>query len=180
MEDKEVKEYDFKDLKPEWRVFAENYVIDWDATKAYMKAYSSSNYEGSKASASRLLTNVNLKAYIEHIQNNLAKLCGISAARNILELKKIAFTNITDFKKGWMTEKDFDELTEDQKAALSEIQYIDKDTQFGSEKIVKFKLHDKQKAIDMLNKMLGYDAVIKTDLTSQGDKIQTIVGMNVK
>ena len=177
---KEVKEYDFKDMKPEWKVFCENYVIEWNATKSYQIAYPSSGYDAARSSSCDLLTKPNINEYIEHIQEDLGKLCGVSAARNILELRKIAYTNLTDFKDGWMTEKDFEEITEDQKAALSEIQYIDKETQFGNEKIVKFKLHDKQKAIDTLNKMLGFDAATKVDVTSKGEKIQTIIGMSVK
>ena len=145
-------------LKPEWIVFAHEYVIDWNGSRAYQVAYPKATHDSAKASASRLLTDVNLKVYIEEIQGDLGKLAGISALRNILELKKIAFTNIADFKDGWMTEKDFDNLEEDTKAALSEIQYQEKNTRDGVERIVKFKLHDKLKSIETLNKMLGFNA----------------------
>ena len=56
-----------------------------------------------------------------------------------------------------MTEKEFDQLTTDQKAALSEIQYQVKTFQGGTETIVKFKVHDKQRAIEIMNKMLGFN-----------------------
>tara|TARA_R110000851_G_scaffold19014_1_gene59077 strand:- start:108 stop:644 length:537 start_codon:yes stop_codon:yes gene_type:complete len=152
------------DIKPEHRVFAHQYVIDWDGTRSYMVAYPKSSYESAKASASRLLTNDNLNEYIEDIQKDLGKLAGISALRNVLELKKIAFTNISDFKDGWMTEKQFDTLDNDTKAALSEIQYQERTLKDGVERIVKFKLHDKQKAIEALNKMLGYNAPEKSQI----------------
>jgi len=91
-------------------------------------------------------------------------LAGVSALRNILELKKIAFASIGDFKDDWMTEKDFKKLHPDVLSALSEIQYIKE----GKKKIVKFKVHDKQRAIEGLNKMLGFDAPEKIDIHQTG------------
>lgn len=157
-------EEEFNDMKPEWKVFCENYVIAWNGTQSYLKAYPNSSYEAAMSSASELLRNPKVKGYIEHIQKDLAKLAGISALGNLLELKKIATANMTDFKKGWMTEVEFESLTDEQKAALSEIVYTDKIFNGNSEKIVKFKLHDKMKAIDMINKMMGYDAAKKIDV----------------
>lgn len=152
-------------LKPEWIIFSEEYVIDWNGTRAYMVAYPSSSYESSRGSASELLTNPNIKAYIEEIQKDLSKLAGVSALRNVLELKKIAYANMSDLKDGWLTVKDFDELDIDIKAALSEVQYTIRGSGDSKEEIVKFKLHDKLKAIEGINKMLGYDAPEKKDIT---------------
>jgi hypothetical protein len=36
---------------------------------------------------------------------------------------------------------------------------------------VKIKLYDKQKALDSISKMLGYDSASKIDLSSMGEKI---------
>jgi len=146
------------DLKPEWRVFSEQYVIDWNGTRAYMVAYPKSSYEAAMSSASDLLRNPKIQDYIKEIQEDLGKLAGVSALRNILELKKLAYTNLSDFKDGWLTQKEFEELDESTLAALSEIQYTTKKIGEMTENIVKFKLHDKLKAIEGLNKMLGYDA----------------------
>jgi phage terminase small subunit len=147
-----------KDLKPEHRVFAHQYVIDWNATRSYKVAYPNAKTSTAEVNGSKLLRNTKVAAYIEEIQKDLGKLAGVSALRNVLELKKIAFTNIADFKDGWMTEKQFDDLDEDTKAALSEIQYQEKSTKDGVERIVKFKLHDKLRSIETLNKMLGFNA----------------------
>lgn len=47
-------------------IFANEYLIDLNATRAYKKAYPSVKKDGvAKAAASRLLTNVNLKNYID-------------------------------------------------------------------------------------------------------------------
>lgn len=137
--------------------FCEEYVVDWNATRAAIKAgYSEKT---ARQIGQQNLTKVDIKAYISEIQYDLQRLAGVSALRNILELKKLAYTSIAAFKQDWMTEKEFDELTDDQKAAISEIMTIDKtDKQGNPVKIVKFKLHDKLKAIEMINKMLGFNA----------------------
>lgn len=144
--------------------FCEEYVIDWNGTRAAIKAGYSE--KGARQIASDTLAKAYIQDYIDDIQKDLSKLSGVTALRNILELKKIAYASIAQFKNGWMTEKDFDELTEDQKSCLSEIVYQKKSYKDSTETIVKFKLHDKQKAIEMLNKMLGLNEADKLDLSN--------------
>lgn len=151
-------------LKPEWKIFSEQYVIDWNGTRAYQVAYPNVDYETAKANASRLLTNANVQAYIEEIQKDLAKLAGVSALKILMEHKKMAFSSLASFKDDWMTLKDFDGLSDDLKASLSEIQHTTKTIGKTVEEIVKFKLHDKQKSLDSITKMLGYDAPVKSEV----------------
>lgn len=170
----ETKEFNFDDLTAKQKRFCEEYVIDWNATRAAKMA-------GYSEATAYSIGNENLKkpeiqAYIEHIQKDLAKLCGVSAAMIINEAKKLAFTNLSDFKEDWMTEKDFDKLTSEQKAALSEIVYESRITKEGTNTIVKFKLHDKIKGMELLNKMLGFNSPerieqnTKTELTLEYDE----------
>lgn len=155
------------------RRFCEEYVIDWNGARAARAAgYSEKT---SNVKASQLLTKVNIQAYIEEVQKDLSKLTGVTAARNILELKKIAYTNISDLKRDWLTLEEFDNLTEEQKAAIAEISTTE--TTFGEDgkkTSIKFKLHDKQKAIEMLNKMLGFNAPEKQERTIVGGEKVTI------
>lgn len=153
-------------LKPEWIVFCKQYVIDYNATRSYMFAYPDSDYDSSSASASRLLRNVKITDYIDHIQKDLSKLSGVTALRNVLELKKLAYTNIADFKKDWLTLEEFNSLDDDTKAAISEISHTE--TTFGKDgkkETIKFRLHDKTKAIEILNKMLGFNEPEKHNVT---------------
>ena len=87
-----IDKYTLKELKPEHRVFAEQYVIDWNGTRSYMVAYPECDTKSAEASASRLLRDVKVSEYIEEIQLDLAKLAGISALSNLTELKKILTT----------------------------------------------------------------------------------------
>lgn len=151
--------------------FCEEYVIDWNGTRAAIAAGYSEKV--ARQIANQNLSKLYISDYIEEIQKDLSKLSGVTALRNILELKKIAYASIAQFKDGWMAEKDFNDLTEDQKSCLSEIVHQTKSYKDSTEKIVKFKLHDKQKAIELLNKMLGFNEPDKLDLSSLGESINT-------
>lgn len=156
--------------------FCEEYVIDFNGTRAAIAAGYSP--KAAKEIASENLTKPNIKSYIDEIQKDLRKLTGVTAARNILELKKIAYSSITSFKKDWMTEKEFDSLSEEQLACISDIQYQTRTTKEGTETIVRFKLHDKQKAIEILNKMLGFNESDKLDITTNGKDINERISIN--
>jgi len=77
-------------IKAEHKVFAQEYVIDWNGTRSYQVAYPSCSYDTAKVNASKLLTNTNILSYIEEIQKDIKKLAGVSALGNILKLKEIA------------------------------------------------------------------------------------------
>lgn len=157
-------------LTDKQRRFCEEYVVDWNATRAAIAAgYSKKT---AKQIATENLSKPYLREYIDEIQKDLSKLSGVTALRNILELKKIAYASMSQFKDDWMTEKEFDSLSEEQLACISDIQYQTKTTGETTETIVKFKLHDKQKAIEILNKMLGFNDSDKLDITTNGKDIQ--------
>ena len=155
-----LENQDFSKLTEKQRIFCHEYVVDWNASRAAIAAGYSKKTAYSIGGEN--LKKPELKSYIEYIQKDLAKLAGVSALKNIQELSKLAYTNLSDFKDGWMTQKDFNELSDEKKAALSEIQYTTrKYGEDGTENIVKFKMHDKIKAIDMINKMLGFNSAQK-------------------
>jgi phage terminase small subunit len=156
-------EQKIRGLTAKQKRFCEEYVIDWNATRAAIAAgYAAKNADivGYKNTQKPMI-----KAYIEHIQKDLAQLAGLSQLRNLNELKKIAFTTIADLHNTWIERKDFENLTEEQKAAIESIDTKievkgDKETHY-----VKIKLFDKLKALDSINKMLGWNAPIKTEGT---------------
>lgn len=163
-------------LTDKQRRFCEEYVVDWNATRAAIVAgYSKKT---ARQIATENLSKPYIREYIDEIQKDLSKLTGVTATRNILELKKIAYSSITSFKSDWMTEKEFDSLSEEQLACISDIQYQTKTTGETTETIVKFKLHDKQKAIEILNKMLGFNDSDKLDITTNGKDINERISIN--
>lgn len=157
-----------EELNERQKKFCENYVVDWNGTRSYMDAYPDADYDSAKTNASRLLTNANIKSYIEECKNKTAELAGISALRIANEYKKIAFNSAAALRKGWDDVKDWDELTEEEKAIISEVETITthRVTDDGSmliEKKLKYKTYDKQKALAELKKMFGYDSPEKVE-----------------
>lgn len=159
-------------LKPEYKVFCENYIFDFNATRAYKVAYPNSTDASARSSASELLTKPNIQAFIEELQADLAKTLGISKSMILREHQKLAFSSMAGLRDDWITLKEFNELTSDQKACISEIQTQtrrEKDYSVNPEgevvtiDYVKIKLWDKQKSLDSLSKMLGYDAPKKIE-----------------
>jgi phage terminase small subunit len=165
------------DLTESNKVFCREYILDWNGSRAYKVAYPEISEDAARAGASRLLTKDNIQTYIEEIQKDLEKIAGISRLKVLNEHMKLAFNSIAHLHNTWIERKSFDQLTEDQKSCIAEIS-----TQIrsitGSEdsvpvqvEFVKIKLYDKQKALDSISKMLGYDSASKVDLSSLGEKL---------
>ena len=155
--------------------FADEWLVDLNGTRAYKVAYPSvKKDETAKAAASRLLTNVNVKAYIQERQKEREKLTEITQDRVLHELALIAFAKASDYarvvEKDAMVEVDgnmvpvldedgnqvkyrtvepilTDELTEDQKKAIAVI----KKGRDGFE----IKPYSKIQAMELLGKHLG-------------------------
>lgn len=167
-----------KEMKPMQILFCREYVIDWDGKRAALKAGYSAHTAAQLAFNN--LKKPKIQEYLKEIMKDLGRVSGVSALRNIEELKKIAYSNIHNYKTNWMTMKDWELVSDDDKAAVAEIQHIT----HGKKHSVKFKLHDKQKAIELLNKMLGLNAPDKvqvstdiglTDEKSRLERIETLL-----
>lgn len=148
--------------------FCREYVIDLNATQAAIRAGYSEKTAGQIGFEN--LKKPEIENYINELQNDLCKATGVTAIRNILELKKIAYTSAADFKNDWFTIEDFNNLDNDIKSAISEIStsevILGKGDDGGIKKDIKFKLHDKQRAIEILNKMLGFNSPDKVENTN--------------
>lgn len=135
--------------------FVEEYLIDLNATRAYLTAYPAVKKEQTAAaSAARMLRNVKVAEYIQERMNERSKRTEITQDWVLEELRKIASANGTDFSKIVMKngypEVEFietDKLSEDKKAAISAI----KETKFG----ISVETYDKVKALELLGRHLG-------------------------
>ena len=163
-------ENDFSGLTDKQRAFCLHYCTHWNATKAALQAgYSekTANEQGSQN-----LAKLSVQAYIKHLQSDIARAAGVSALRNLMELTKIAYTNPTDIRESWEQLKDWESIPDDVKAGIAEVVTVSKvlrrigggdeseDENSGlvqTLETVKVKMHDKLKAIDMINRMLGYN-----------------------
>ena len=125
-------------------------LADTFQTDAYMEHYPSCKSKRvAEAAASRLLSNVKVKARLKYKREQLARKFKVDAERITRERVKIGFANISDFvdEKGQI--RPITEIERDNLAAVSEIK-LDPD---GN--IAEFKFHSKQTALDGLSKQIG-------------------------
>ena len=163
--------------------FCDEYLIDLNATRAYKVAYPKCKEdETAIAASSRMLRNVKVQEYIYKKQREIEKRTEVTQDMVIKELAAIAFSkasdyaklkkmkrnvpvfdgeNIVDYKEEEYTGIEFtptDELTEEQKKALSGI----KEGKFG----IQVDSCDKVKALELLGKHLG---MFKEKVTIDGN-----------
>lgn len=180
MAKKDSKEALLDDLTEKQKTFCREYIYDWNGSRAYKAAYPDIEDSTARTNASKLLTNANIQAYIEDIQKDLEKLAGISRLRVFREHEKIAFSSIAHLHNTWVTRKAFEELTDDQKASIEEISTQIKtsrnaDGTLEENEYIKIKLYSKQKSLDSINKMFGYEEAQKITLTDESVKSFKIV-----
>ncbi|MSS64589.1 terminase small subunit [Velocimicrobium porci] len=174
--------------------FADEYLIDLNATRAYKVAYQSCKKdETARANGSRLLTNANVASYVEQRMKAREKRTEIKQDWVLEELRKIASANGTDFsqiveepiiKKGayvtdpatgqvkkYQTVKFIPtkELPEEKRAAIAAI----KETKFG----IAVETYDRLKALELLGRHLGMfkDKVEVSGLENEKSKLDDLI-----
>lgn len=158
------------------KTFCEEYIKDFNAVRAGKVAGYSARSEASlRVIVCQIKKKPLVKAYLSELQQNLEEIAGITRLMVLQEYAKIAFASFGDFFKGWMSMKEFKDLTDIQKAAIAEIQVVTRDGEAG----VRIKLHDKIKALDSISRMLGYDSPTKVDLTTMGKELLHVPTIHV-
>ena len=157
--------------------FCYEYCVDFNATQAAIR--SGYSEKTSFTIGSENLKKPYIQSRIKEMQSKLSETAGISALRIINEHAKIAFSGISKLKDGWMTLRDFESLSDDEKACIQEVQTKEARKADGNNGIiveswVKIKLYDKQKSLDSISKILGFDAPIKQEVTASGFSIQIV------
>ena len=155
------------------KIFADEYLIDLNATRAYRKAYPSVKRDETAAQAgSRMLRNVKVAVYIQERMQERQKRTEITQDRVLQELAAIAFAKATDYaevKDECVKIKDTKDLDEQQIRAIAGI----KEGKFG----IEVKLNDKEKALELLGRHLGMfkDKVEVSGLEEEKKKLGDIL-----
>lgn len=157
---------------PKREQFCREYIIDFNGSDAAIRAGFSART--AKQQAYLLLQMPEIQARIAEVQASLAKRTEITQEMVVAEYAKIAFSDMRKFAT-WGPDGvilvDSDQLSADDAACISEVsQSVTKEG--GS---IKFKLHDKVKALDSICRTLGFDKPAKVDMTSGGDPLKIIV-----
>lgn len=150
-------------LTPKQKRFAQEYLIDLNATQAVIRAGYSKKTANS--ASHRLLLNVGIQAEIQKGCNKREKRTEVTQDRVITELARIAFANITDVVSVRSAEDaesgcttlfvdvvPSDQWTPEQAAAIAE---VSESNQAGGFRTIKLKMNSKIKALEMLGRHLG-------------------------
>lgn len=155
------------------KIFADEYLIDLNATRAYRKAYPSVKKDETAAQAgSRMLRNVKVAEYIAERMQARQERTEITQDRVLEELAAIAFARATDYaevRDDQVFIKDTAGLSENQIKAIAGI----KQGKFG----IEVKLNDKEKALELLGRHLGMfkDRVEVSGLEEEKTKLSDLI-----
>src|SRR5690606_39059672 len=139
-------------LTPKQQRFADEYLIDLNATQAAIRAgYSPKSAE---QQGSRLLSNAKVRAYIDERMAELSRRTGVTQERIIRELARIAFLDPTKLVNMDTVEL-LDDATEDDRAAIAavKVKTISGEETEMVEREIRFA--DKIKALELLGKRFG-------------------------
>lgn len=149
------------------QMFVEQYVMNGgNAAHAYMsirdpKKHKEVSIEHASFNGTKFLKNPKVKAAIEARRKDLRQSFKVEEEKIILELARIAFSNLTNYyyvdHHGNIDWRDPTDLTEDQQAAIQDISIFE-NVVTNTRRIAKMKLYNKQAALTELAKILGlYD-----------------------
>ena len=133
------------------KIFADEYLIDLNATRAYRVAYPSvKKDEVAAVNGSKLLRNTKVQEYISERMQERQQRTEVTQDMVVKELAAIAFARATDYavvRGGVVCFKDTDTLSDEQIRAIAGI----KEGANG----IEIKLNDKEKALELLGRHLG-------------------------
>lgn len=131
--------------------FADEYLIDLNATRAYRAAYPSVTKDSTASAAgARMLRNVKVEEYINKRQSDIQNKTNITQERVIKELASIAFLDTTELVKvkgRRVMLTNTEDLTEGQRRAVASIK--------KGKNGVELSTYDKIKALELIGRHLG-------------------------
>lgn len=144
--------------------FARKYFECGNASEAYRYAYSCENMKPSTINRKAFdqVRKAKIAARLQSFKDNLEEAVGLSKQKVLAEHKKIAFSDATRVRDGWMSLKDFNALSDDERACIKSIKTTQRkmesqDGQTVIDEQVYIVTYDKQKALDSISDLLGYN-----------------------
>lgn len=160
--------------------FCRKYVeMGGNGTQAYKEVYECEE-ETAKANASRLLTNANIKAYIDELLEDARNRNKITVDKIVNEYAKLAFFNPANVFNSNGTIKDIQQLEENVTASIKSIKIKEEYRYEDGEQVPdgytkEITFADKKTALDSLGKFLGmFVDRSKVEVSGDEDKPVTI------
>lgn len=142
-------------LTPKQERFVDEYLKDLNATQAAIRA----GYSQKRASELgwQLLQKPTVIGAISQRRQALADSLEITRERVVKEMARLAFFNIKSFFDDNGNPKKVSELTDDAACAINGIDIVNiGNDEVGFGQVIKYKIPDKNKALENLAKILGY------------------------
>lgn len=149
------------ELTEKQNIFADEYLVDLNATRAYKAAYPRIKSDDTAAAAgARLLRNVKVAEYIQKRMDDRAKRTEITQDKVLQELAKLGFFDIRKLFDENGKPLDIVSLDNETAACIAGLDVMDVYDGSGDDKeftgyIKKYKVADKLKALELLGKHLG-------------------------
>lgn len=163
-----------KPLNERQQAFVREYVIDFNATQAAIRAGYSARSAGQHAEA--LMRKHEIQTAIQEAKGAVCKRAELTVDRIVQELERIAFGDLKNSVK-WDSNgtnvRSSDELTDDVSATIAAIEEEETTTEFGvtskTKRKVKVKHYDKLRALELLARYKGM-LVDRKEITGKDGK----------
>lgn len=161
-------------LTEKQKIFCDEYLIDLNATRAYMVAYPNVKKESTAAAAAaaaRLLRNVKVAAYIAERMKERQERTEVTQDMVVQELAAIAFAKATDYaevKEDKVLIRNTEGLPDIAKRAIAGIKM--------GKSGIELKLCDKEKALELLGRHLGmWNDKVDINLDESKSKLDDLI-----
>lgn len=163
MADKEEK----KKRTPKQKRFIDEYVIDFNGTAAAIRAgYSPTS---AKVIANELLTKPDIYAEVQAKIEAMTNKADITKERILLEMRRLALFDVRSLYDENGHPLPVHLLSDDAAAAINGLDVVSVgNAELGIGQVMKYKIPDKNKALESLAKILGY-----LDRTTELERLQT-------
>ena len=145
-----------RDLTPKQHRFVEEYLVDLNATQAYLRAGYKASEEAARRNAARLLTKADIQAAIALEINKRSDRTEITQDRVLKEYARLAFFDPRKLFDSTGRPKAIHELDDDTAAVVAGLDVVNVgNAELGEGEVLKFKLADKKGALDSVARHLG-------------------------
>lgn len=142
-------------LSPKQQAFVDQYLVDLNATQAYLRAGYRCSEETARRNGHKLLTNTDIQAFVAERMAERAKRTEVDQDRVVLEIARLAFSDIRRLFDGNRLKR-MDEIDDATAAAISSVKVSTRQIGEGEvEHIAEIKLWPKTPAIEMAGKHVG-------------------------
>lgn len=146
-------------LTPKQELFAQTYIKTGNASEAYRESYNvkSKSDNTINVNASKMLSDTKISLRIEELKKQLEKKHDITKDKILNHLCNIAFLDINSLADEDGNIKNINDLDEDTRKVLQGAEFKTLGSGAMATTTLSYRLSDKLKAIEMINKMLGYN-----------------------